>query len=167
MGEITLRAATLDDAAAIAAIYNQAVLHTTATFDTRAVSIGSRAAWLEEHCSPRHPVLVAETPDRRVVGWASLSPWSGRCAYDATVEISTYVDEGHKGEGLGTRLSQAVLDIGAREGVHAVISRMCSENEASIKMAKRLGFEKVGVLREVGSKFGRLLDVVIMQRILG
>jgi L-amino acid N-acyltransferase len=163
--DILIRPATRDDAAAIAAIYNQAVAHTTATFDTQPESVETREAWLEEHSRPQHPVLVAEVGGR-VAGWSSLSSWSSRCAYDATVEISTYVDEGFQGRGLGPRLTRAILEAGREGGVHAVLSRICTENERSIRMAREIGFSEVGVLREVGVKFGRTLDVLMLERIL-
>jgi L-amino acid N-acyltransferase YncA len=163
--DILIRPATRGDAAAIAAIYNQAVAHTTATFDTQPESADARAAWLGEHTRPQHPVLVAEI-DGRVAGWSSLSSYSTRCAYDATVEISTYVDEGLQGRGLGPRLTEAVLEAGRRGGAHAVLSRICTENERSIRMARKAGFVEVGVLREVGVKFGRTLDVLMLERIL-
>ena len=166
MTVVNIRPAEPRDAAAIADVYNQAVLHSTETFDTEPVTVGSRVAWLEEHSSPHHPVLVAETPEGQVVGWASLSAWSDRCAYAATVEASTYVDEAFRGQGMGTALSRAVLDAGAEAGVHAVLARICTENEASIAMSKRLGFTEVGILYEVGCKFGRMLDVAILEKLL-
>lgn len=166
MTEWRIRRAEPGDVTAIADIYNQSVLRSTATFDTEPVTVESRAAWLEEHSAPRHPVLVAEDAEGRLVGWASLSAWSGRCAYAATVEASTYVDEAFTGRGVGAALSEATLEIGAREGVHAVLARMCTENEASIAMSKSLGFVEVGVMHEVGCKFGRMLDVAIMEKLL-
>lgn len=165
MDDILIRPATHVDAAAIAAIYNHAVLNSTATFDTCPESVGEREAWLERHTAPQHPVLVAER-DGRVVGWASLSSYSDRCAYEATVEVSAYVDENERGRGLGTSLMEAILEAGRNGGVHAVLSRICTENEASLKMARRLGFFEIGVMREVGMKFGRSLDVMLLERIL-
>jgi phosphinothricin acetyltransferase len=149
----------------MAAIYNQAVLSSTATFDTTPETTEERAAWLRGHTAPQHPVLVAER-DGRVVGWASLSRYSDRCAYIATVEASTYIDENETGRGLGTGLTEAVLEAGRAGGVHAVVSRICTENVASLAMAAKLGFFEVGILREVGVKFGRSLDVMWLERIL-
>ena len=160
-----IRPATRADAAVIAAIYNHAVEHTTATFDTEPQSVEAREAWLDEHARPQHPVLVAETRGR-VVGWSSLSSYSTRCAYVATTEISTYVDEAFQGRRLGPRLTEAVLAAGKAGGVHAVLSRICTENERSIRMAKSAGFLEVGVLREVGVKFGRTLDVLMLEKLL-
>jgi phosphinothricin acetyltransferase len=165
MDDVSIRRATRADAGAIAAIYNQAVASSTATFDTQPETAEDRAAWLDEHTAPQHPVLVAER-DGRVVGWGSLSRYSTRCAYEATVEISTYVDESETGRGLGTALTEAVLEAGRVGGVHAVVSRICTENTASLAMARKLGFFEVGIMREVGIKFGRSLDVMWMEKLL-
>lgn len=163
--DVVIRRATRADADPISRIYNQAVVGTTATFDTIPETVEQRASWLAEHDAPRHPVLVAEIGGR-VAGWAALSAYSTRCAYDATVEISVYVDEAAQGHGIGPALTDAVVRAGAAEGVRAVLSRICTENERSIRMARRAGFFEVGVMREVGCKFGRTLDVLLMERLV-
>jgi phosphinothricin acetyltransferase len=163
--DVVIRRAKREDAAAMAAIYNQSVAHSTATFDTKPETVEDRAAWLDDHTAPQHPVLVAER-DGRMVGWASLSQYSTRCAYEATVEISAYIDEGERGRGLGMKLSEAVLEAGCEGGVHAVVSRICTENTASLSMARKLGFFEIGVMREVGMKFGRSLDIMWTEKIL-
>lgn len=165
MDDVRIRRATREDAAAMAAIYNQAVAHSTATFDTLPESPEDRVVWLAEHTAPQHPVLVAER-DGRVIGWASLSRYSSRCAYDATVEVSAYIDENETGRGLGTALTEAVFEAGRTGGVHAILSRICTENTASLAMARKLGFFEIGVMREVGMKFGRSLDVMWLERLL-
>ena len=162
-----IRPATNADAADIARIYNQAVESSTATFDTKVQSTEARALWLaEHHDSTRHPVFVT-VEDGRVVGWGSLSAWSPRPAYDATVEVSTYIDAESRGRGVGPALAEALLEAGEAAGVHAFIARITSTNEPSIKMAKRLGFVEVGHLHEVGVKFGLTLDILILQKIAG
>jgi phosphinothricin acetyltransferase len=165
MEDVVIRRATKADAGAIARIYNQAVACSTATFDTCPETAADREAWLDEHTAPQHPVLVAER-DGVVIGWASMSRYSTRCAYDATVEGSTYLDESETGRGLGTALTEALFEAGREGGVHAVIARVCTENTASIAMSRRLGFFEVGVMREVGMKFGRSLDVMWMEKLL-
>ena len=165
MKDVLIRRAVRADAAAMAAIYNQAVLRSTATFDTEPETPEGRERWLDEHTAPQHPVLVAER-DGRVVGWASLSRYSARCAYEATVEASAYIDEGETGRGLGTALSEALLEAGRAGGVHVVLARICTENAASLAMSRKLGFFEVGVLREVGVKFGRSLDVMMLEKFL-
>ncbi len=161
-----IRPAQPADAAAISRIYNQAVLNTTATFDTTPETVEDRLRWLAEHSNdPRHPVLVADVAGE-VVGWASLSRWSDRCAYAASVEASTYIDEAWQGCGLGSKLSDAVIEAGRAAGVHAALARICTENAASIRMSRNLGFVEVGVLHEVGMKFGRLLDVMMLEKLV-
>jgi L-amino acid N-acyltransferase YncA len=163
--DVRIRAARAHDAGAMTAIYNQAVANSTATFDTRPETVEERERWLSEHTEPQHPVLVAER-DGRVVGWASLSRYSDRCAYVSTVEVSAYVDENETGRGVGTALTEAVIEAGRAGGVHAIVSRICTENEVSLAMTRKLGFFEVGVMREVGRKFGRWLDVMWLERIL-
>lgn len=165
MADVTIRSATRADAPAMARIYNQAVVSSTATFDTETETVEERERWLEEHTAPQHPVLVAER-DGRVIGWASLSRYSARCAYVATVEASAYIDEAETGHGLGTALSEALLQAGRAGGVHAVLARICTENTASLAMSRKLGFFEVGVMREVGVKFGRSLDVMMLEMLL-
>jgi L-amino acid N-acyltransferase YncA len=101
------------------------------------------------------------------VGWGSLSRWGSRCAYAHTVEISTYVSPEHVGQGIGPALSKALLDQAEMHGHHAVISQIVHENAASLKMGERLGFERVGTLLQVGRKFDRWLDVVLMEYLVG
>ncbi|MCE5191309.1 MAG: N-acetyltransferase family protein [Actinomycetia bacterium] len=159
-----IRTAVPQDAPAIAAIYNHAVLTTTATFDTEPKSVENRLEWLAGRAR-RHPVIVAEH-DGFVVGWGALSPWSDRPSYAATVEISVYVDPDHRREGLGTALSRELLRMAPVIGIHTVLSRISSENAASLAMAERLGFTTVGTMHEVGRKFDRWLDVVMLERIV-
>lgn len=163
--DITLRPARESDAAAIADIYNQSVLGSTATFDTVPQTVDARLEWLRAH-GERHPVLVAEDPDSRVVGWGSLSKWSDRPAYDLTVEISIYIDETYTGRGLGMRFAEELLAAARALGHHSVVSRISAENAASIALSERLGFRLAGTLHEVGRKFDRWLDVVIYELLL-
>ena len=148
----------------ITAIYNDAVLKTTATFDISPKTDAEQVAWFHEH-SRRHPLLVVEERGH-IIGWASLSSWSGRCAYADTAELSIYVAEDSRGRGMGRTLVELVLKEGRRAGLHTVISRIAGESEASVRLHERLGFQKIGVMREVGRKFGRLLDVHLYQLIL-
>jgi L-amino acid N-acyltransferase len=162
--QFTTRIATIADAAAIADIYNQAVLRSTATFDTVPQTADERAAWLASH-GRRHPVIVA-TLAGRVLGWASLSRWSDRPAYDRTAEISVYVDEGARGNGVGGTLMREMIERARAVDLHALVSRVCSENEVSLALSEKCGFTTVGVMHETGEKFGRLLDVVVLELLL-
>lgn len=153
-----LRPATAEDVPAITSIYNQAVTNTTASFDLEPRTLEDRARWLADRL-PRHQVIVAEDSGA-VVGWGALSPFSERAAYAATAEISVYVAESHQQRGLGRALTAELLEAGAREGLHSILARVCTENVGSIAMVRSLGFTQAGTIHEVGYKFGRWLDVV-------
>jgi phosphinothricin acetyltransferase len=100
-----------------------------------------------------------------VVGWASLSRWSDRPAYDGTAEVSVYVDADHRGKKIGSALLEALVEAGRKGGFHNLVSRIVEGSGLSIHLHERQGFSRVGVLREAGRKFGKMLDVTIMQKI--
>ena len=159
-----IRPAGAEDASAVASIYNHYVLDTTATFDLAPKSPQERATWIADH-DERHPIIVAES-DETVVGWGSLSPWGERAGWRYTVEVSVYVEMAWQGKGVGRRLMEELLDLASEAGHHAAIGQIVSENETSIRLAEGLGFENVGTLRQVGRKFDRWLDVVLMEKVL-
>jgi len=161
---MTIRREELLGAAAIAEIYNDAILTTTATFDTEPKSVEERTEWLQSH-DERHPVLVAVV-DGRVVGWTSLSAWSTRCAYADTAETSFYVHSSHRGRGIGRKLKEAIIEEARRLRFHTQIARIAEGSHESIHLNEQAGFVHVGTLKEVGRKFDHLLDVHIMQKIL-
>ncbi len=163
MKVMTIRRATINDLAAITEIYNDAIVMTVATFDTTPKSHAEQKVWFESH-GPKYPVVVGEL-DGIVIGWASLSPYSDRCAYSDTAEVSVYVAENHRGKGFGRKILGEVIKLGHASGLHVLIARIAEGNEKSIHLFETMGFAHVGVLREVGRKFGRLLDVYMMQRI--
>ena len=160
---LAVRPAEIDDLDAITEIYNEAILTTDATFDIEPKTQVEQEAWFADH-GPKNPVLVAEL-DGVVVGWASLSEWSDRCAYADTAELSFYVKEEFRSRGIGKRLLEDIIQEGERVGLHTVIARIATGNNQSIHLHERVGFEHIGVMREVGQKFGRLLDVCLMQKI--
>lgn len=161
---ITIRPASRGDVPAIAEIYNEAICTTTATFDTEPKSVEDRTKWFETH-GERHPVLVA-TVDGCVVGWSSISKWSDRCAYDDTAETSFYVAAEHRGQGIGRQLKHATIAAARRLGYHSLIARVAEGSDASLHLNRQAGFALVGTLRQVGMKFGRRLDVHILQLML-
>jgi phosphinothricin acetyltransferase len=164
MLDLTIRPAAETDASTIAAIYNHYVRTSTATFDTKERSVPDQAVWLTEHVDP-FPVIVAENSDG-VVAWGALSAWGTRCAYRHTVEISVYVAADAAGQGIGPALTEVLIGRARELRHHAIISQIVHENNPSLSMARRLGFEHVGTLREVGRKFDRWLDVVLMELVL-
>ena len=160
-----VRLAGPDDAEAIRAIYNREVTGSTVTFDLRPRTVEDQLAWLDAHAGA-HPAVVAVTGGA-VVGFGSLSPYRDRPAYSTTVEDSVYVDAASRGRGAGQLLLAELVRLAGLHGFHSVMGRIVGGHEASIALHRRCGFELVGVEREVGRKFGRWLDVVVMQRLLG
>ncbi len=158
-----LRLVQRDDAEAIRAIYNLEVTTGTNTFDLVTRSLEEQHAWIDRHRGA-HPAVVAW--DDQVLGFAVVSPFRDRAAYATTVEDSVYVHRDHRGRGVGRALLEEVLRLAAGHGFHAVIARISSDNEASVRLHRACGFETVGVEREVGRKHGRWLDVVELQRML-
>jgi L-amino acid N-acyltransferase len=154
----------LSDAAAIAHIYNEAILTTTATFDTEPKTVEEREKWIESH-GDRHPILVAES-DGGIVGWASLTAWSDRPAYADTAESSFYVHSTHRRRGVGRQLKEAIIEEARRLKYHTLIARIIAGSAESIHLNESTGYVHVGTLREVGRKFDQLLDVHILQKIL-
>jgi len=159
-----IRTAQLTDAADIALIYNEAILNTTATFDTEPKSTAERTEWLRSH-DERHPVLVATVNDR-VVGWAALSRWSERKAYDGTAETSFYVHSAHRGRGIGRALKEAIIEEARRLKFHTLIARVAEGSLESLHLNQSTGFVHVGTLKQVGRKFDMFLDVHILQKML-
>lgn len=164
MSPVVIRSAVRNDVPAIADIYNEAIRTTTATFDTEPKGVDDRMAWFESH-GEKHPVLVAEL-DGRVVGWASLSRYSDRCAYDDSAETSFYVAAEFRGRGIGRALKVATIAEARRLGYHTLIARVAEGSDASLHLNRETGFALVGTLRQVGMKFGRRLDVHILQLML-
>lgn len=159
----SIRPATAADLDAIFRIYNHEVLHGTATFDTEPIEGARQTAWLRAHEDPRHPALVA-VGEGRVVGWGSLSAWSDRCAYARAVEVSVYVDSTARGRGVGRALIDELAVRGRAAGVAVLLARIASESTASLRLFERLGFQRIGTMRRVGEKLGRVLDVELYDR---
>ncbi|MET0727690.1 MAG: N-acetyltransferase family protein [Acidimicrobiales bacterium] len=159
-----LRLATLDDAEALRAIYNNEVLTSTATFDVVPRSLDDQRAWQAAR-SGAHAVVVVEC-DGEVAGFGSLSPWRDRPAYSTTVEDSVYVHVDHQGTGLGRALLTELVRTATAHGFHACMARIVGGHEASIALHRACGFDVVGTEREVGRKFNRWLDIVLMERML-
>ncbi len=156
-----IRLATVDDAPALRAIYNHEVENTTATFDLVGRTLPEQRAWIAER-SGALGVLVAEI-DGTVVGFASLSPYRSRPAYRTTVEDSIYMSSSARGAGVGKALLAELVALASRRGFHTIIAHIAGGSEASVRLHESCGFKIVGTEAEVGRKFGKWLDVVIMQ----
>ena len=136
-----------------------------ATFDLVPRSSAEQARWMDDH-SGAYAAVVAIGPEGAVAGFASLSPYRTRPAYSTTVKDSVYVDSAHRGAGVGRLLLSELVRAAEASGFHTVIARITAAQEPSLALHRACGFELVGIEREVGRKFGRWLDVALMQRLL-
>ena len=158
-----VRLATAADAAAIADIYNTEVMTSVVTFDLVPRTSEEQVAWLAAR-SGAHPCIVA-LDENDITGWACLSPYRPKAAYATSVENSIYVHRDHQGRGVGDVLLGELVRLADEHGFHSVFARIAGENPASVALHRKHGFEIIGVEREVGRKFGRWLDVTVMQRL--
>jgi phosphinothricin acetyltransferase len=160
-----IRAAGEDDVPAIRDIYNEAIRTTTATFDQEEKSLQDRMDWFHR-LNEGYPVIVAERGGQ-VAGFAAMQPYSERGAYRHTGAVAIYVDSRHRRQGIGRALLAELLRRSREETrLHTALALICAENEPSIRLHEAFGFEEVGRIREVGVKFGRVLDVVFLQKML-
>jgi phosphinothricin acetyltransferase len=158
-----VRDAAAGDIDGIVAIYNDAVLHTTAIWNEKTVDAANRAAWLADRQRVGYPVLVAIDDGGAVAGYASFGDWRAFDGYRHTVEHSVYVRKDCRGAGIGKTLMVALIDRARRIGKHVLVAGIDAKNAGSIEMHKKLGFEEVGLLKEVGTKFGAWLDLAFLQ----
>jgi len=161
-----VRPATRSDLPAILDIYNEAVLNTTASYDYDPRSLDHRIAWFEDHQENNYPIFVAEDPDGRVTGWSSLNRYHDRRGYQFTTENSVYVAADRRGCRVGTQLMPPLIQAARERGLHAILAGIDAENEASVRLHARFGFETVARFKQVGFKFGRWLDVIYMELLL-
>ena len=165
MDTLRPRLATVADAEAINQIYNHYVRTSAATFQVQEETKDEREKELRSR--PNELPLIVLEADGEVVGWGALSPFKSRCAYRDTIEISIYVRQDCQRRGYGRRIVQDLLERGRAAGYHTILAASCEESVESIGLLKSLGFDQVGRLRQVGSKFGRRLDVIYLQLVLG
>lgn len=157
-----IRSVEVNDAGAIADIYNHYVLHTVVTFEEKKVSEAEMRKRIRAVSDL--PWLVFEER-AQVQGYAHASRWKSRCAYKYSLETSVYLPPGAQGQGIGHMLYQQLIDQLKDSGYHALIGGIALPNEPSIALHKKLGFRKIGQFEQVGYKFGRWVDVGYWQLI--
>ena len=162
---MSIRMATVEDAAAIAAIYNPYVADTCITFETEPVQAAGMAARITEVLDAGLPWLLAEDA-AGVAGFAYASKWKGRCAYRFSVESTVYLHRGHTGRGIGRALYGRLLEEIRARRMHAVIGGIALPNAASVALHERLGFRKVAHFEQVGYKQDRWVDVGYWQLLI-
>lgn len=146
-------------------IYNDAVVHTTSSWDLLPWTPVEHAEWYADKAVHGHPVVVADDAGE-ILGYAAYGPFRPKAGYAATMEHSVYVRPQHQGRGIGRALLVAIIEAAHADGVHALIGGLSSDNEVSLGLHRSLGFVEVGRLPEVGRKFDRWLDLVLVQIIL-
>jgi L-amino acid N-acyltransferase len=158
-----IRPATEADLNAILAIYNDAVAGTTAIWNDQPVDLANRRAWFVARTAQDYPILVAQE-DGAVVGYGSFGDFRPFEGYRFTVEHSVYVAEGVRRRGIASSLLTALEARARAMGKHVMVGGIAADNEASLKLHERMGFTESGRMSEVGFKFGRWLDLVLMQK---
>lgn len=154
-----IRKCTPADINSLMEIYNDAVKHTTATYDLEEKSLDDRKQWFAEHEEEPYLILADEL-DGRITGYASLSRYRDRKAFDRTVEISIYIHKDFQKQGIGTHLMEATLAYASEHPqIHTVIALITGDNARSIALHEKFGFVFTGQLQQVGYKFGRWLDL--------
>nr|WP_024838258.1 GNAT family N-acetyltransferase [Clostridium sp. 12(A)] len=158
-----IRTAEEKDMPELLAIYNYEVEHGFATFDLTPKTLEERMVWFREHNIGNHPLILAEE-DGKAVGYASLSSYRPKEAYKTTVELSIYISRDYRRKGIAGKLASSIIEIAReRDDVHTVISVITGGNEASILLHEHLGFEYCGTMKEMGMKFGKMLDIINYQ----
>ena len=156
------RPATRDDAAAIAAIYNEGIADRGATFETRLRTADEVRAWI----GGRHPVVVVTDNANQVVAWAAASAYRSRECYAGVAECSVYVARNARGRGAGRIALQTLIDAARNDGFWKLLSRIFPENQASRSLVRSVGFREVGVYERHGRLDGKWRDVVIVEYVI-
>lgn len=168
---IQLRLATAADLPAINDIYNHYVPRSTCTFQLDPETLEARRAWFDHHSPDKYPVIVAEERDNteagEVVGWGSLSKFRERVGYAPTVEDSIYLRHDRHRRGIGRAILADLIARARAAGFHSLIGGVTGDQAASLALHESFCFTRVAHLREVGLKFGRRLDVIYLQLMLG
>jgi len=154
------------DIETITAIYNDAVENSTAIWNDATIDAANRSAWLSDRRRAGYPVLVAVDGAEGVLGYASFGDWRAWDGYRHTVEHSVYVHAGQRGKGVGEALMRALIERAQSIGKHVMVAGIEASNVGSVRLHEKLGFEHVGHLKQVGTKFGSWLDLLFLQLML-
>lgn len=160
-----IRNAQLSDAKRIAEIYNPYIKDTIITFEEELVTEEDIAQRIKNITAKKFPYIVYEEKGD-VIGYAYLSNWRTRTAYDITLETSVYIDEKAQAKGLGTILYAELINRAREINIHSLIGVISLPNPISQKLHEKFNFELVGNFKESGLKFNKFIDVEFWQLIL-
>jgi L-amino acid N-acyltransferase len=162
---VTIRKATAEDVPQILEIVNHAILHTTSNYLYEIQTLENQMQWFEDKKAKNFPVIVADY-NGTAIGFATYGTFREKIGYQFTVEHSVYVAEEFIGKGIGKKLLLALIVLAKEEGYHTMIGGIDAANKGSIAFHKKFGFVENGIIKEVGFKFGKWLDLQFMQLIL-
>jgi L-amino acid N-acyltransferase YncA len=165
VGALLVRPARLEDAEAIARIYNQGIEERIATFETELRSVEQMTEWLREKVG-RYPVVVAER-EGTVLAWASTSSYRSRDCYAGIAEFSIYAERAARGTGAARAALEGLIEAAEAAGFWKLVSRIFPENAASRGLCRKVGFREVGLYRRHARLDGVWRDTVIVERLLG
>lgn len=167
-GRLHYRDAEYKDLEKIVAIYNSTIASRMVTADTEPVTVASREKWFAEHNTTKRPLWVIEDETQQIVGWVSFQSFYGRPAYDATVEISIYLDASQRGKGLGKAILQYCIDKAPEYGIKTLLGFIFAHNEPSLKLFRYFGFEDWATLPDIALLDGQERGLKILgKRITG
>ncbi|MGH2363694.1 MAG: GNAT family N-acetyltransferase [Chloroflexota bacterium] len=163
-GDLFVRDAEPGDLATVVDIYNSTIPGRLSTADLEPVSVESRQPWFQQHAPARRPLWVATVDQGPVIGWLSFQDFYGRPAYAPTAELSIYIAEGQRGQGLGSRLLSLAIDTAPEFGVKNLLAIVFGHNEASLRLFRGREFVTWGLLPKVCLLAGVERDTVILGR---
>jgi phosphinothricin acetyltransferase len=162
MEKLKFRDALITDLEKIVEIYNSTVSSRMVTADTEAVSTESRQKWFDEHNSIKRPLWVVENESNKIIGWVSFQSFYGRPAYDATVEISIYLETEQRGKGLGKQILQYCIDNASNFGIKTLLGFVFSHNTPSLELFRHFGFEDWAILPNIAELDGKEYGLKIL-----
>lgn len=161
--EVIIRDALESDLPAIIAIYNATVPTRMVTAELEPTTVEARLPWFREHSPDQYPFWVVEN-DGHVIGWLDFKKFLPRCAYRGTAEISVYIHETFRHQGVARRLLEEAIARAPSLGINAIVGLIFGHNEPSLKLFERLGFERWGRLPRIAQLDGNKCDLIIMGR---
>ncbi|MBI1684907.1 arsinothricin resistance N-acetyltransferase ArsN1 family A [Caulobacter hibisci] len=160
--QLTTRTATVRDAPAIVAIYNEGIADRIATFETSPRSVDQILDWFDD----RHPIVIVLDEAGEIAGYAATFSYADRCCYAGIAEFSVYVRRANRGQGVGVVGMKALIEEAAKAGFWKLLSRVFVENKASLALLRSVGFREVGVHEKHGKLDGDWRDVIAVELIL-
>lgn len=161
---LTIRQATSEDTESILRIYNQGIEDRIATLETETKDSSYMEAWFKDH-QGRFSVMVAER-EGEVIGWASLNPYSHRCAYSGVADLSVYIDRGYRGQGVGSSLLESLEEEAKGNGFYKIVLFTFPFNQVGQGLYQKMGYRQVGIFEKQGVMDGEFIDVMIMEKLL-